>query len=285
MNPQHFSDYDREATERCERTLVTLLGDIGPWSKRVFLAGGLAPRYIVGQLPEDQGHIGTTDVDLVIGLALDEAPETYRTLENNLKKSGFTAGATSFQWVRNVDGVKVMLEFLCETTEVEPGRIFKPKGEGAGSGLGAFNARGAQLVSHDYIEREIEATRLDRGGKSKVVLRVAGVLPYTVLKIFAFQDRHNTKDAYDVVFTLLHFGSGPAEAGAAAAASPVSRHPTVDEALRLLAERFADIDQDGPVAYAQFLAPQDDEEAADRFRREAVAVVDEFLKAFRRPSG
>ena len=29
--------------------------------------------------------VGTTDVDLVIGLALgDETPETYRTLQNNL---------------------------------------------------------------------------------------------------------------------------------------------------------------------------------------------------------
>ncbi|MGV0802613.1 hypothetical protein ABQF26_36910, partial [Mycolicibacterium elephantis] len=73
MSRQHQSDYDEETTARCERALVTLLGDIGPWSGRVYLAGGLAPRYIVGSLPEGaRPHVGTTDVDLVIGLAVED---------------------------------------------------------------------------------------------------------------------------------------------------------------------------------------------------------------------
>ena len=86
MSKRHQSDYDDVTTARCERALVTLLGDIGPWSQRIYLVGGLAPRYIVGSLPEGaRPHVGTTDVDLVIGLALgDESPEAYRTLENNL---------------------------------------------------------------------------------------------------------------------------------------------------------------------------------------------------------
>jgi hypothetical protein len=88
---KRYTDYDEETTARCERALVTLLGDLGPWKKRIYLAGGLAPRYIVGQLPEGaRAHVGTTDVDLIIGVALgDETPETYRTLQNNLEKSGF----------------------------------------------------------------------------------------------------------------------------------------------------------------------------------------------------
>ncbi len=31
MAPNHRSEYDIAATERCERVLVTLLGDLGPW--------------------------------------------------------------------------------------------------------------------------------------------------------------------------------------------------------------------------------------------------------------
>jgi len=47
----------------------------------------------------------------------------------------------------------------------------------------------------------------------------------------------------------------------------------VTEALELLGERFGDVGQDGPTAYATFLAdPGDDEEAA-RLRREAVGTV------------
>jgi hypothetical protein len=106
------------------------------------------------------------------------------------------------------------------------------------------------------------------------------VLPYTVLKILAFQDRHENKDSYDLVFCLLHFGDGPEAAGREAAESAVARDPRVTDALALLAERFGDVEQDGPVAYAAFLAEPGDDDDAARLRREAVATVRAFLDAF-----
>lgn len=182
MSRSHFGDYDQVTTERCERVLLTLLGDIGPWRERIYLAGGLAPRYLTGTLPEGApAHVGTTDVDIIIGLAVaDEAPETYRTLQTNLEKASFRQQEPSFQWAREVDGVTVLIDFLCETDQVQPGRIFRPKGEYTGSRLGAFNVRGAQLSRYDYLERQISGERLDNGGQSAVTLRVANVLPYTV---------------------------------------------------------------------------------------------------------
>lgn len=279
---RRYDEYDGATTERCERALVTLLGDLGPWGNRIYLAGGLAPRYLVGSLPEDaRVHVGTTDVDLVIGLALgDEAPETYRTLQENLKKSGFKQSEPSFQWIREVEDVSVKVEFLCETTQVEPGRIFKPKGEHAGAKFAAFNIRGAQLVRRDFVEHELEAERLDEGGSSKVVVRVANILAYTVLKILAFQDRHDNKDAYDLVFTLLNADDDPQQAGFRARESAIAGHPQVEEALVLLQERFADAGQDGPNAYAGFLSRRDREDVA-RLRQEAVATVRAFLRGFR----
>ena len=279
----HHTDYDEETTARCERALVTLLGDLGPWRERIYLTGGLAPRYLVGHLPEDvRAHVGTTDVDLVIGLALgDEMPETYRTLQNNLEKVDFEQDKPSFRWAREVDGVKVVVEFLCETDQVAPGKIYRPKGEHTGSKLGAFNVRGAHLARDDYIERELEGERLDGGGRSKVTVRIANLLPYTVLKTFAFQDRHANKDAYDLVFTLLHARDGPRDAGEAARSSPVAAKEQVVEALALLDERFRDVDQDGPSAYGLFLAAPDDHVERARLRREAAATVREFLEGFR----
>ena len=85
MRREHHTDYDEETTARCERALLTLLGDLGPWGERIYLAGGLAPRYLVGQLPEGAAaHVGTTDVDLVIGLALgDETPDLPHPAEQS----------------------------------------------------------------------------------------------------------------------------------------------------------------------------------------------------------
>ncbi len=276
----HRTDYDATATDRCERVLLTLLGDLGPWRERVYLAGGLAPRYLIGQLPEGaRPHVGTTDVDLIIGLTVgDEAPETYRTLQNNLIRSGFRQREPSFRWSREVDEVNVLIEFLCETDQVEPGQVFRPK-DFTGSKLGAFNVPGAQLVRDDYVEHAIEGERLD-GGKSKVFVRVANILPYTVLKILAFQDRHENKDAYDLVFTLLHSDGGPQRAGCTAAASAVRDHLHVADAVKLLAERFADPAQDGPHAYAAFLSESHDPGQPARLRQEAVATVRAFLRGF-----
>ena len=284
MSRQHHSAYDEQTTARCERALLTLLGDVGPWRERIYLAGGLAPKYLVGQLPEGAyAHVGTTDVDLIIGLALAaETSETYRTLQNNLEKARFEQREPSFRWARDVDGMTVMVEFLCETDEVGAGRIFRPKGEYTGSKLGAFNVRGAQLARHDFIERQIEGERLDDGGWSRVALRVANVLPYVVLKVFAFQDRHENKDAYDLVFTLLNAEGGPRSVGRTAATSAVSGHGQVTEALQLLEERFRDVAQDGAAAYASFLADPDSAEENARFRREAVATAGAFLLGYRK---
>jgi hypothetical protein len=142
------------------------------------------------------------------------------------------------------------------------------------------SASGFAKARDDFIECEIEGERLDGGGRSRVVVRVANVLPYTALKIFSFQERHENKDSYDLAFMLLNHDGGPAAAGAAAAGSPVAGHEDVD-ALELLGERFADAAQDGPIAYAVFLADPVDEDAQARLRQEAVATVSEFLTGFR----
>lgn len=53
------------------------------------------------------------------------------------------------------------------------------------------------------------------------------------------------------------------------------------EAVALLEERFRDSSQDGPSAYALFLADPGDEEERARLRQEAVATVREFLSGLR----
>lgn len=56
-------------------------------------------------------------------------------------------------------------------------------------------------------------------------MQVANTLPYTVLKILAFQDRHQNKDAYDLVFVLLNTAGGPRTAGTTCATSPIANYP------------------------------------------------------------
>lgn len=102
-----------------------------------------------------------------------------------------------------------------------------------------------------------------------------------VLNILAFQERHQNKDAYDLIYTLANYPEGgPRSAGLAATASPIREQPQVTEALRLVEERFKGADHDGPSAYSNFLArPTDNNEHKARLRNEAVVAVDQFLTA------
>ena len=87
MKPKHEGGYSTAHTELCERTLVTLLRNLGPWREAIFVVGGLVPRYLIPRNTLNQQdppqHIGTTDVDLVLNLPILAEVEAYRRLEQN----------------------------------------------------------------------------------------------------------------------------------------------------------------------------------------------------------
>jgi hypothetical protein len=175
----------------------------------------------------------------------------------------------------------LILEFICDTEEVPAGRNFKPR-SGSGSRFQAFNVRGAHLVSLDHKLVKIKAERLDDGGVAMAEVQVAGLLPFLVLKIFAFVERHHAKDAYDMVWTLANQPGGAEGAGRAMAASPVADDPLCLEALALLRGRFAETANDGPASYSSFLGVAGNRESIARLRLEAVETVRVVLEAFDR---
>lgn len=122
--PQTRDGYTEEVTHACERVLVTLLSELGPWRDSFFLIGGLTPRYLVPQGPDTPPHAGTTDVDIVIDQAILADIEAYATLEQNLKKMGFERAENddgkkvSWRWKTEVDGATMILELLTDAPEI-----------------------------------------------------------------------------------------------------------------------------------------------------------------------
>ena len=47
MKPRHVGGYTPRHTLLCERTLVTLMRGLGPWTQCAYLMGGLVPRYLI----------------------------------------------------------------------------------------------------------------------------------------------------------------------------------------------------------------------------------------------
>ena len=156
-NPR--AEYSPGALAACEKALRTILTKVGPWGGQLTLIGGMAPRYLVGDPPaEIAAHVGTTDLDVVVGVTLStEEEEAYRTLQQNLKDARFapsrnpaTGQEETFRWERHVDGVRVQLEFFCPVGTGTAGQLLRNPGRNVGSRISAIRTRGAELarISH-----------------------------------------------------------------------------------------------------------------------------------------
>jgi hypothetical protein len=284
-NLQHL--YTPQALEACEKALRTILTKVGPWGGKLILIGGMAPKYIVGNAPMDmKEHVGTTDLDVVVGVTIStEEDEAYRTLQQNLKDARFapaknpdTGNEETFRWARDVDGVNVLLEFFCPVGDGEPGKLYRNPGKNIGSKISAIRTPGADLAGIDNFPVTLIGDTLDHGGiQEGVEARVAGLLPFLVLKAYAIEQRDKEKDSYDVVWTLNAFEQGPKSAVDAMAKSAVIGRPEVSVAIGYLRKNFQSIEHRGPSQYAKFERSDNTDEERLRLRRYAFGTLSEFL--------
>lgn len=129
--PQTITGYSEKRTVDCKRVLITLLRGLGPWKESVFLVGGLTPRYLVpARPPAVPPHAGTLDVDTVIELQILADTAGYQTLEENLRRMGFTRATNdsgqklSWRWqTRTERGEPVVLELLADKPDSEAGKL------------------------------------------------------------------------------------------------------------------------------------------------------------------
>jgi len=285
LNSQHL--YTPQALEACEKALRTILTKVGPWGGKLVLIGGMAPKYIVGNAPMDmREHVGTTDLDVVVGVTIStEEDEAYRTLQQNLKDAGFgpaknpdTGNEETFRWARDVDGVNVLLEFFCPVGDGEPGKLYRNPGKNIGSKISAIRTPGADLAGIDNFAVKLAGDTLDHGGiQEGVEARIAGLLPFLVLKAYAIEQRDKEKDSYDVVWTLNAFGQGPKSAVDAMAKSAVIDRPEVSVAIGYLRKNFQSVEHRGPSQYAKFERSDNTDEERLRLKRYALGTLSEFL--------
>lgn len=284
MTAKEIASYSETATLRCERVFASVLRAVGsPWRGRICLVGGLVPRYL---LPENAakpaaGHVGSTDIDLAISLAVGTADgAAYATLENNLRRAGLDRyRSSSWQWVADVDGQPVVVELLGEDPSTESGTLFGPHIKppaGAGK-LKLLCVRGAELALRDVIEVPREIVLLD-GSTSVVGLRVAGLAPFVVLKADAYLDRREPKDVYDLIHVLRYWPGGPRAAAGMCAASPVADDPFVASALERLGRDFASAAHAAPRDYGRFLAGATSGAEFAGMRDEALLVWRQFAE-------
>lgn len=298
FKPNSFEGYKNERTLDCERLLLTLLRGLGPWKDSVFLIGGLVPRYIVKQRPPDvPPHAGTQDVDLVLDLQILANTDAYRTLEQNLKKLGFERSTTeeglklSWRWqTRTETGVVVTLEFLADDPERAGGRVQALPAKG---NVSALNIPHSSIVFDLYDKTEIRGELLDGGGIATVEIRHANLVSFICLKAFAYEDRHERKDAHDLIYCLENAPGGFEAAVVALREAAAGKHgEVIANALAILKNRFGSDEEtegykkDGPTAIGNFETGDQTDVREQRIlrQRNVADFIDRLLAALKQQS-
>jgi len=265
------ADYPPDAVEAAKSVLVELVHILGEYRDDMVIVGGWVPPLL---MPDSSGHVGSTDVDVALN-HLAENDETYSRISDSLAARGYEQDEKQpFIWYRTVeingDPIVVEVDFLAG----EYGGRGKNRRTQRVQDLMPRKARGADLLFEKSVEREVTA-QLPDGALDSVVVKVAGVVPYIVMKSAALNTRIKEKDAYDIWFTLTNYPGG-----AAAIASEfegLTDHGLVTEAIEVLTSKYASPNHFGPTSVAVFL--ELDGEDAELAKRDAYERVQALLRS------
>jgi len=114
----------------------------------------------------------------------------------------------------------------------------------------------------------------NNAGKDTVKCKVAGVVPFIVMKGIVLMRRKKEKDAYDLDFTLRNY-PGSVEAIAKVMAADLE-NGLVIESLTNIEQKFNTVDHWGPTAVADFQEIEDADER-ERVKRRAFETVQTLL--------
>lgn len=257
------SDYGEREVGACRSVLVELVHILGGFRDHMVLIGGWVPALLFSGVEEP--HVGSLDID--VALDFRNIPEVaYKTILKVLQQNGYVQDpGQPFRFY------KTTLDPKKAETTVE---IDLMAGEYRGTGktrrtqrvqdVRARKARGCDLAFEDSVLVSLEGSWAD-GGRDKVTFRVAGIVPFLVMKGMALYDRKKEKDAYDIWYCIENYVGGP-EALAGAFSARMD-NALVREGLGKIRNAFASTDHVGPRWVADFLQATDREEREIAIRR------------------
>jgi hypothetical protein len=195
---------------------------------------------------------------------------------------------SSWRWKRDIsEHEHVVVEFLRDENDHMPaGGVFSVGGEK----ISALAIRHAGIVHDWYAEKDVTSELLDAAGVATERVRFADRVSFIVLKALAFDQRHENKDAGDLVHVLRYGGDLGETAELFRKRLAEGLHDAaIHEAIAALETRFcgnAEVEghlRDGPIAAGRFLhgTGAESQDARVLEQRNASGFVDEFIRRFR----
>lgn len=275
--PRHRSGYSREETREVESTLLTSAVTLGAYFDRLCIVGGLVPSLLLDrELTEDDGdrHVGSGDVDVALHIGLLNDGD-YAEVSGRLRQEGFKpdvneeGNETLQRW--RLGKASVTIDFLIPIVpnSEEGQRLHKLEPD-----FGAIMTKGLELAFEEI--QQIQLSGHTRNGEAvERTIPVCGPAAFIVLKSFAFQDRGEPKDAYDLVYVIQRASGGATSIAEALEVHTGNHAEIVKDALESLASNFETIEHTGPSRAADFISDPSADRDADR--ADAQGVVSDLL--------
>ena len=244
--PQH-SEYDSHETELCEQALIQTWGLLKDYREDLVLIGGLVPRYLCQNLPEEP-DFGTMDVDL--GLSLAVQGKAFNRIPDKLRQEGFYTKPEEMphrmlpvaSFYKKMEGFELRIDFLAERKNDE--------GIVTLDNMYVTTQLGVQRALEEYREVSITNTNARIG-----TIKVCEIGPFLCLKLRAHgsdsAERYG-KDAFDLIHAAYHYDQG-IEVAVKKFHAERKENPAFKDAFEILKKGFSFADQAGPKAYADFL--------------------------------
>jgi hypothetical protein len=271
-----YADYDSRKVALAESALFTIWPNLEPWHDDLVLVGGLVPRYICGDTSTPRSLPRPVTLDADIGIALGASAGGMSSMQFALLEKGFhkaTSPEGLIRYEKKVGDYSVPVDFL---TDAPP----HTQGSATVDDIVASVLPGINRALK--TARTVKVSGADLAGtRQTTTLRVCEVGPFLALKLRAFLHREQPKDAFDILYTLLHYDRRPAAAVAAFADEARAENTACPDALLCLQRHFDSEASLGPSKAAQFFpGPATPGEPADlRFQR--LQIQQEMVNAAR----
>ena len=275
MKYETYTEYDPRRNALAESAFLTIWPALGSWHENLVLVGGLVPKYLCGDHTQHRALPRPATLDVDLGIALGADSGQYGNLFWELSGQGFKKNAKNESRLEKTIGdFTVYVDFLVEQS---------PRTSGTAT-VEEITANIMPGVNRALATaRTIKVRGVDlHGAEQKFHARVCEIGPFLALKLRAFYDRQQPKDAFDILYTLQHYDGGTDAAIEAFAEEVRIGNAACPDALRTLKEHFQNENAPGPVKASTFVLGQGrtSEPEDTKFRRVTLKqeMVDVALK-------
>ncbi len=269
------SQYEPGQVAACHAVLIELVHILGDFIDDMAIVGGWVPLLLIPNAAEE--HIGSMDIDLALDIE-HISNEAYATINKILTRHDYRqneANNAQFKYFKNV-------VVSGQTYEVEVDLLTGEYGGDTGKNrrhqpiqdVKALKARGTDMVFARTETITVSGDLPGNAGKDTVKCKIAGIVPFIVMKGIVLARRKKEKDAYDLDFVLRNY-PGSIEAIAQLMAPDIN-HGIVREALSNIDMKFQSVEHWGPLAVANFREIEDIDEHT-RIKRMAFEIVQALL--------